>query len=139
MPVIVYIDSENAIRETFAQLLEAGGYRVLQAVTGPYGVEMCREFHPDVVVTTLNPIDAIHEGPDFLAVLREAAPKAAIITVGDNSSGFGRLRPGVSMHLHKPLSFTDLAYAIRSLELEPKPLIERLRERSERGLTVEAT
>lgn len=121
MALIVYIDSENAVREPLSLLLEAGGYKVLQAVTGPYGVDMCREFSPDVIVTTLTPIDAEHLGPDFLAVLQEASPGTPIVTVGSDRDWTERTRAqrsGAALHLTKPLSFTDLAYAVRSLQPE---------------------
>ncbi len=124
MALVVYIDSENPVRESFSALLEAGGYKVLQAVTGPYGMDLCREFRPDVIITTLNPIDADHVGQGFVEALREAAPDTPIITLCHDTDWKRRLqaeRSGASLHLTKPISFTDLAYAIRSLEAERAP------------------
>jgi len=117
MALIVYIDSDNRTREAFAQRLESAGHKVLQAVTGPFGLELCHEFTPDLVITTPEPIDAEMEEPDYLTNLARCAPDTPVIVLmEDDGTRGGELStpPEYCVLLVKPLSFTDLSYAIRA-------------------------
>ena len=78
---IAFIDSDNSTRELYAHLLEAAGYQVMQATTAQYGLWLCRESHPDLIITTRDPVDAELEQDDFVRVLRRVAGPTPIVVV----------------------------------------------------------
>ena len=53
MPRIVLIDDEPVLRLTFRHILEQDGHEVLDATNGREGVDLCRQVHPDLVITDL--------------------------------------------------------------------------------------
>ena len=110
MTKIVYIDSENTVRETYAHLLEAGGYQVLQATTAQYGKWLCQECHPDLVITTRNPVDAELEDGEFVNVLRGVAGRAPVVVVTHRN---GSERKSTLRDEHSdPHSYVELMNAI---------------------------
>jgi DNA-binding NtrC family response regulator len=86
MTKIVYIDSENGVRELYSQLLEAAGYRVYQATTAQYGMWLCEECEPDLIVTTRDPVDAELEDREFIDVLRGRAGRTPVVTISHEDS-----------------------------------------------------
>jgi DNA-binding response OmpR family regulator len=95
MKTIAFIDSENATRELYAHLLEAAGYRVLQATTASYGMWLCREAGPDLIITTRAPVDAELEEGDYGEALRRMAGSTPVIVLshGDNAGEEASLTP----------------------------------------------
>lgn len=87
MTKIVFIDSVNGTRELYSQLLDAAGYRVFQATTAQYGMWLCSECGPDIIITTRNPVDAEIEGDDFVAALRERAGETPVLVVSHQDEG----------------------------------------------------
>ncbi len=86
---IAFIDSENTVRELYAHLLEAAGYQVLQATTAQYGMWLCREKRPDLIVTTRDPVDAELEDGGYVETLREIAGETPVVVVShDRSTGY---------------------------------------------------
>ncbi len=81
MTKIVFIDSENTVRELYSHLLEAAGYRVFQATTAQYGMWLCEECEPDLIITSRNPVDAELEHGYFIDVLRGKAGRTPVVIV----------------------------------------------------------
>jgi DNA-binding NtrC family response regulator len=81
MTKIVFIDSVNGARELYSQLLDAAGYRVYQATTAQYGLWLCAQCSPDLIITTRDPVDAEIEGDDFVAALRERSGRTPVLVV----------------------------------------------------------
>jgi DNA-binding NtrC family response regulator len=112
MTKIVYIDSENSIRESYAHLLEAVGYQVLQATTAQYGMWLCREFKPDLIITTRDPVDAEQEDPEFVDSLRGIVDRTPIVVVTHGPGG-ERNASAVAERQSEPHNYLELMNAIR--------------------------
>ena len=87
MTKIVFIDSTNGTRELYSQLLDAAGYRVYQATTAQYGMWLCSECDPDLIITTRDPVDAEVDGNDFVATLRQRAGQTPVLVVSHREDG----------------------------------------------------
>ena len=108
LSTILVIDDETLVRESMAIYLEDSGFNVIQAVNGVQGIELFKEFSPDLVLCDLRMPEM--DGMTVLAKLGEIAPDIPIIIV----SGAGQikdvveaLRLGALDYLVKPI--TDMA------------------------------
>jgi two-component system nitrogen regulation response regulator NtrX len=59
MAKILVIDDDDGLRRTLAATLGQQGFQVLQAPSGAKGVQLAREFHPDMILC-----DVFMEGAD---------------------------------------------------------------------------
>lgn len=50
---ILLIDDDKALLENTSELLELGGYNVITAINGKFGIEKAKEFVPDVILCDL--------------------------------------------------------------------------------------
>lgn len=66
--MILIVDDDPDIRETFALVLESRGYAVRMAANGREALELVRAVDPDLVLLDL--MMPVMNGPDFLAALR---------------------------------------------------------------------
>jgi DNA-binding response OmpR family regulator len=85
MPTILVIDDDVVVRETFVQILEDKGYRVLAADNGSTGMALFRSEKPDLVITDI--IMPEKEGIQTIMEMRDERADAKIIAV----SGGGRI------------------------------------------------
>ncbi len=72
---ILIIDDEEVVLDSCAQILEGGPYHAATAMDGTFGLELVREFHPDVVFVDLKMLDLSGRpglGPDRLQFLEFA-------------------------------------------------------------------
>ncbi|MEP2298830.1 MAG: response regulator, partial [Kangiellaceae bacterium] len=53
LSTILVIDDETLVRESMAIYLEDSGFNVIQAVNGVQGIELFKEFSPDLVLCDL--------------------------------------------------------------------------------------
>jgi two-component system cell cycle response regulator DivK len=51
---ILYIEDNRDNRVLVKRVLEAAGYRVLEAETGPVGIEIARAHRPDLILVDIN-------------------------------------------------------------------------------------
>ena len=118
-PVILTIDDEKAIRDSFRNYLEDYDYKVLEAENGRTGLDIIRQETPDLILVDLRMPEV--DGLEVLSFVKENLPDTPIIVV----SGTGviadvveALHLGAWDYLLKPIEDLDvLRYAVvQSLE-----------------------
>ncbi|HYV18857.1 MAG TPA: sigma-54 dependent transcriptional regulator [Verrucomicrobiae bacterium] len=122
---ILVIDDEEAIRKSLRMVLEYEGYDMIEAASGPEGIETLRRESPDAVL-----LDIKMPGMDGMEVLQQARARDAhtpILMVsghGDIPTAVDALRKGAYDFLEKPLETERVLAALRNA-------IERQRLRAE--------
>lgn len=116
MARVLIIDDEQLARFTMREILEGGGYEVVEAANGREGLERQREHRCDAVVTDI--IMPEKEGIETIIELRKDFPEITIVAI----SGGGRTRNldflalaekfGADRILPKPFSEEDLLAAV---------------------------
>ncbi|MDP8218445.1 MAG: response regulator [Candidatus Theseobacter exili] len=117
--VVLTIDDEKEIRESFRNFLEDYNYTVLEAGNGRIGIQMIEDEKPDLVLVDLR-MPGIN-GLDILKWAKENSPDTPIIVVsgtGIISDAIEALHLGACDYLIKPIEdLVVLQYAIdKSLE-----------------------
>lgn len=79
MARILVIDDEPVLRITFRHILEEEGHEVLDAEDGVSGVDVCRESHPDLVITDM--MMPRREGSETVAILTREFPAMPVIAM----------------------------------------------------------
>ncbi len=76
MNTILLIESNSNILENFTEYLEIEGFRILSANNGHKGVEIAREFIPDLIISAMG----MHEidGYDVLSLILRTASTSEI-------------------------------------------------------------
>lgn len=121
-PLILIIDDERTIRDSFRNFLEDYEYRVLDAANGALGLEVFFRHTPDLVL-----VDLRMPGMDGLEVLKrikEQSPDTQVIII----SGTGvvgdvvrALRHGAFDYLYKPIEDLNvLLYAVEKALLHTR-------------------
>ena len=135
-PTILVIDDNLEISYFLAKkLLPSFGYKTLQATTGKAGLEMIREFLPDLVLLDLQLPDM-----DGLDVLRglvkedQTVPTILMTAHGSEQVALDAFRLGVQDYLSKPVDHERLKQAItrilsqRNMQEEKAKLAKQLEE-----------
>ncbi len=114
-PVILTIDDEIIIRESFRNLLEDFKYKVLDAPDGKTGLEVFFREEPDLVLVDLRMMEV--DGLDVLSEIKAKSPETPVIII----SGTGviadvveALRLGAWDYLLKPIE--DMSVLIHAVE-----------------------
>lgn len=131
-PVILTIEDEAAIRESFRYFLEDCYYTVLEAENGRIGLEIVKMYTPDLVLVDLRMPEM--DGLEVLAYVTEHFPDMPIIVV----SGTGMIQDAVAAlnrgawdYILKPVvDMSVLKYAVEK-GLERARLIKENREHKE--------
>jgi diguanylate cyclase (GGDEF)-like protein/PAS domain S-box-containing protein len=103
-PVILTIDDEASIRESFKLFLEDYDFDVLEARNGAEGIELFRSEHPDLVLCDLR-MPGI-DGFDVLEALKQESPDTPIIVVsgtGVIGDAIDAIHKGAWNYLLKPI------------------------------------
>jgi DNA-binding response OmpR family regulator len=117
MARILVIEDEDRLRENIAQILEFGDYEVAMANNGITGVELAREYLPDLVVC-----DIMMKQLDGFGVLQElrADPTTATIPFifvtakADRDSMRQGMELGADDYVTKPFTTTELLNAVNA-------------------------
>ncbi len=119
MARLLVVDDERGIRGALAQLFEYEGHEVREAEDGPTGIEVARDFSPDVIF-----LDVKMPGMDGLEVLgrlRDEDASALVIMIsghGTIDTAVEATRKGAYDFLQKPLDTDRLLVTLRrALEL----------------------
>ncbi len=123
---ILLIDDLDSIVDVMAEVLEAGGYRVISALCGQDGLSMFRETPVDVILCDLCMPQM--DGWEVAKAIRNASeekgvPKPPFLLVtawADQICGDKRLlESGVDAVLGKPVTFLELSQAIEMALQKP--------------------
>ncbi len=127
-PVILTIDDEENIRDSFRLFLEDYDFRVLEACNGREGLEIFEREHPDLVLCDLRMPEL--DGLEVLATLKEQAPDTPIIVVsgtGVIGDAIEAIRRGAWNYLLKPIQDMSVLIHAISQALERSRLIKENR------------
>lgn len=112
---IAIIEDERAIASAVAARLESEGFDVQLAFDGPAGVDLCRDYRPDVVI-----LDLMLPGLDGIEVCRliqrERHVPVLMLTARDTEADIEvGLGVGADDYMVKPFSPRELVARIRAL------------------------
>ncbi len=113
-PVILTIDDEENIRDSFRLFLEDFDYRVVEARNGREGLQLFEREQPDLVLCDLRMPEV--DGLEVLATLKEQAPETPIIVVsgtGVIGDAVEAIRLGAWNYLLKPIQ--DMSVLIHAI------------------------
>ncbi|MBI2424753.1 MAG: response regulator [Candidatus Hydrogenedentes bacterium] len=111
---ILVIEDEAVLRVTFKQFLSEEGFDVATAPNGMEGVEICREFRPDLVITDL--LMPVQDGYTTIEILRRDFPDLPIIAMSAVMGSAGRhesLSRGAMCCVTKPVDVHLLLKVVR--------------------------
>ena len=118
MKTILVAEDDPASRELMREILEAGGYRVLEACNGGEALQKMEEMEPDLVL-----LDIQMPGLDGFAVLRQlrqnpsyaTLPVVALTAYAMQGDREKVLAAGFDAYLTKPVDATALRAQIQQL------------------------
>lgn len=127
-PLVLTIDDERVIRESFKNFLEDYDYEVLEAENGKTGLEIFKSKNPDLILVDLRMPEV--DGLEVLEKVRLHSPDTPVIVVsgtGIISDAIEALRLGAWDYLLKPI--VDMSVLLHSIEknLERSRLIRENR------------
>ncbi len=112
---VLVVDDETDILELVRTVLTGKGLQVKTAATGEAGINILKEFEPDVVLLDKHMPNA--EGSVVAGQMKslEAGKKASIIMMsGDDTSNL-EVDPGLFVdHLKKPFKLTDMVKCVEN-------------------------
>lgn len=116
MTTILLIEDNAPLRRNLRDILELAGYRVLEAATGPEGIDSARAGKPDIILCDIMLPGC--DGLEVLATLRADLATSALPLVFLSAKGEPyEIREGMNLgaddYLPKPVSRADLLAAIR--------------------------
>lgn len=111
---VLVVDDDAVLRRVVRAVLEADGFRVLEAQDGEQGLALAASERPSVVI-----LDVMMPGLDGVEVCRRIdhqATKVLMLTaLGDVSTEVASLEAGASGYLTKPFSSMDLLDRVEEL------------------------
>lgn len=116
-PTILIIDDEESLRTTCRAVLEASGFRVIEASDGEMGLDRSRDITPDLVLCDIEM--PRKNGYQVLSMFRSTPRTAAIPFVFlTGRSGQDAMRKGMDLgaddYLTKPFTAESLLAAVRT-------------------------
>jgi len=111
---VLVVDDDAVLRRVVRAVLEADGFRVVEAQDGEQGLAMAASERPSVVI-----LDVMMPGLDGVEVCRRldhSATKVLMLTaLGDVSTEVASLKAGARGYLTKPFSSVDLLDRVEEL------------------------
>ena len=111
---VLVIDDEEDIRDTVAMILKDSGYQVATAPDGHAGLECCRDFDPQIVITDVRMPRM--GGLEFLEAIKLRMPDIEVVVVtafGEMDLAVKALQLDASDFITKPISEAALQVALK--------------------------
>ncbi|MEO9262639.1 MAG: response regulator transcription factor [Candidatus Baltobacteraceae bacterium] len=120
LPRIAVIDDEPRIRDLLELTLGHHGYAVRAAVDGPAGLDLVREWEPDLIV--LDVMMPMISGIELLPMLRRIteAPVIMLSARGEVENRVEGLNHGADDYLSKPFEMSELLAHIEAKLRRPR-------------------
>jgi DNA-binding NtrC family response regulator len=135
---LLFVDDEEAIRQTLPFILEQNGFEVTVAGTVPEALDFINHQKFDVLLTDLN-IGSPADGFILVTAIRRCQPGAAtFILTGypDFQTALEAIRKQVDDYLVKPADIPTLISTLKAKALQPRHLHESPSKRTS-GLILE--
>ncbi|HJV67404.1 MAG TPA: EAL domain-containing protein [Geomonas sp.] len=138
--MLLFVEDENEAREMLAKMLRLNypGLKVLVAENGAVGLELFRQFRPQIVMTDINM--PVMNGIVMARRMKDLDPEVTIVAVtahSDTSYLLGAIEVGIDHYVLKPVNYTDL-FAVLDRIIEKIALrrvvaqqLERIRRREQ--------
>jgi len=113
---VLIIDDEIHIRRLIAQMLELGGYQVLEAASGPEALHLIEETRPDVItcdifmpgMTGFEVLETLKSQPATAEI-----PVIMLTALGQEKDTNRAMELGAADYVTKPFGTTKLAETIK--------------------------
>lgn len=113
-PCVLVVDDDAVLRKVVRAVLEADGFRVIEAADGTEGLKLAAEEQPGVVL-----LDVMMPGLDGVEVCRRldhGTTKVLMLTaLGDVATETASLEAGARGYLTKPFSSMELLDRVEEL------------------------
>ena len=134
MTTILVIDDEKKIRETILQILELYEYQTREADNGRNGLELAKQFLPDLIVCDVMMPEM--DGYEFLEALRNQEettmiPCILVTAMTDKRDIRQGMELGADDYLTKPFTADELIQAIESRLERHQKIVEKFDEELE--------
>lgn len=111
---VLVVDDDAVLRRVVRAVLEADGFRVIEAADGEQGLKLAAEAQPGVVI-----LDVMMPGLDGIEVCRRmdhGSTKVLMLTaLGDVTTEVASLEAGARGYLTKPFSSMELLDRVEEL------------------------
>ena len=115
---VLLVEDEQSVRALTRNLLEQGGYTVLEADNGAHAVEIAKQHHGPIHLLLTDVVMPGMNGPAVAEMILPIHPEAKTLYVSGYSSSFGTqtgLVPAGANLLQKPFSRVALLRKVRNL------------------------
>jgi len=115
---ILLVDDEDFVLDAGAQLIEAMGYRVLKAKSGPEAVEVYRKSKDTIDLVILDVVMPEMGGGEVYEKLKEVNPQVKVLlSSGYSIEGQAKeiLRRGCNGFIQEPFNIEDLSQILRKI------------------------
>lgn len=115
MSKLLICDDDQGIRRTLQLHLESQQHDVKTANNAEIGIEITREFQPDVIILDIRMQG--QSGIDAIPFLKQASPHSRIIMITafqDMQSTISAMQNGADEYLHKPIDLDEFDQAINT-------------------------
>lgn len=118
MKTILLIDDTAEILENFTEYLEMEGYKVLASNSGKKGIELAKEFIPDIIICDV--LMPEMDGHEVLRILLETAkvfeiPFIFSTSLSEKIDKAGALELGADEYIVKPFEPEALLVLVKAL------------------------
>jgi two-component system, OmpR family, KDP operon response regulator KdpE len=119
---VLIIDSDKASRRLVRAILEAEGYRVIEAKDSAIGIDRATDGGPDIIILEIALADS--DGLVVLQRLRQwsRAPVLVLSEKADDTTKVAALDAGANDYLTKPFSSAELLARLRVVQ-RPRPTL----------------
>jgi DNA-binding response OmpR family regulator len=114
---VLLVEDHSDIRRVLRVSLEAEGYSVVEASTGPEGIDRVEATHPDLVILDL--MLPVKDGWWFLREVQQCPAPRPVVVILSARAGQGErlvaLNLGAAAFMVKPFEPDDVVMKVRSL------------------------
>lgn len=115
--VILYVDDDQDFLDSMRVLLEANGYKMVEAGSGEEGLKVYKETKPDLIIADLM-MEEVDAGTSFVKELRAMGNKAPIYMLSSVGDGLNMATDyqeiGVDGIFQKPINHESLLAILKA-------------------------